>query len=118
MFSFSVEPFFLPPKLKGCCTYAATLASCDDKDISAALLLPGVAREDRLSVEGIVSSEDEATPVAMFVGRMGVTPMRLMGGGYLIVFGDGVLLLLPARALNKTYINVSSIHSKCGFAFC
>jgi hypothetical protein len=68
MVAVSVEPFFGPPKFKGCCTCAATLASCDDKDLSASLLLPGVAREDRPSVEGRVSSEDEATPVALSVG--------------------------------------------------
>jgi hypothetical protein len=70
---------FAPPsKFKGCCTCAETLASCDDKDILALLMLPGVVREDRPSVEGRVSSEDEATPVVLFVGRMGVTTMRPM----------------------------------------
>jgi hypothetical protein len=70
----------------------------DDKDLSASLLLPGVAREDRMSVERRVSSEDKATPVVLFIGRMGVTPMHRMGGGALIVFSDGVLLSLPVRA--------------------
>jgi hypothetical protein len=92
MVAVSVEPFFRPPKVKGCCTCASTLASCDDKDLSASLLLSGMARKDHPSVEGRVSSEDEATPVALFVGRMGITPMRPMGGGDSIVLGDGALL--------------------------
>jgi hypothetical protein len=77
-----------------------------------------VVCEDRPSVEGRVSSENEATPVVLFVGRMGVTPMRPMGGGDSIVFRYCVLLSLPSQALSKTSIHVSSSHSKCGFAFC
>jgi hypothetical protein len=75
MVAASVEPFFRPPKFKGCCTCAATLASCDDKDISASLLLPSVAHEDRPSHEGRVSSEGNTPP------RRGVSPMRPIGGG-------------------------------------
>jgi hypothetical protein len=50
-------------------------------------------------------SEDEAISVVLFVARMGISPMRPMGGGELIVFGGGVLLCLPVRrahsCLNK-----------------
>jgi hypothetical protein len=73
--------------------------------LSASLVLPGAAREDLPSVEGRVSSEDKATPVVLFIGRTGVSSMRPMGGCELIVFGDGVMLLLlvwTQYCLNKT----------------
>jgi hypothetical protein len=65
--------------------------------LSASLLLPDVALKDRPSVEGIVLSEYKAISMVLFMSQMGVSPMHPMGGGELVVFGDGVMLLLPVR---------------------
>jgi hypothetical protein len=69
-------------------------------------MLTGAALIDHPSVEGEVFCEDEeTTPVVLLYDCRGVSLIRPIGGGELIVISGGVRVLLQARrshsCLNK-----------------